>query len=306
MSPPTPDPVLPLTSAPKIASHILHNPSHLPSELSQATHRIHLVNHWGGPTLIRPGARVLEIGCGQGGSTAVLAEAVGPRGAVDAVDPGAPDYGAPYTLAQAQAHISASAVGGRVAWHRAGVLDFLGGEDGQAADRTWDVAVLAHCVWYFESSRVLEDILRALRGRVGAVCVAEYALRATEPAAVPHVLAALARGALEAHRAESRQNIRTPLSPEAIRGIARKAGWEVESEGVVVPEQGLLDGRWEADMVVGQGFEGGIDGAVDDERVRTLVRSARAATIAAVDAVGGVGKVQTMDVWVSVFREGAE
>lgn len=52
-------------------------------------HRLDLIAFWG----IQPGSRVLEIGCGQGDCTVVLAEAVGEGGHVDAVDPGAPDYG---------------------------------------------------------------------------------------------------------------------------------------------------------------------------------------------------------------------
>lgn len=55
----------------------------------QMDHRLDLVSFWG----ITPGSRVLEIGCGQGDCTIVLADAVGESGHVDAVDPGAPDYG---------------------------------------------------------------------------------------------------------------------------------------------------------------------------------------------------------------------
>lgn len=55
----------------------------------QMDHRLDLVSFWGIP----PGSRVLEIGCGQGDCTVVLADAVGETGHVDAVDPGASDYG---------------------------------------------------------------------------------------------------------------------------------------------------------------------------------------------------------------------
>ena len=65
---------------------------HVPSSESlgsQERHRRKLVQLWE----ITPGSRVLEIGCGQGDCTVVLAEAVGENGHVDAVDPGAHDYG---------------------------------------------------------------------------------------------------------------------------------------------------------------------------------------------------------------------
>jgi predicted methyltransferase len=55
----------------------------------QMEHRLDLVSFW----QIAPGSKVLEIGCGQGDCTIVLADAVGESGHVDAVDPGAPDYG---------------------------------------------------------------------------------------------------------------------------------------------------------------------------------------------------------------------
>ena len=100
--------VLSPSLASKLANH--HpKPSSSPSaadiEFYQAQHRIALLNLWGSGAIF-PGARVLELGCGQGTCTAVLAVAVGSEGWVDGVDPGSPDYGAPWTLAQAQAHLS--------------------------------------------------------------------------------------------------------------------------------------------------------------------------------------------------------
>jgi ubiquinone/menaquinone biosynthesis C-methylase UbiE len=60
------------------------------SSAAQTAHRRTLVSFWD----IKPGSRVLELGCGQGDCTVVLAEAVGEKGHVDAVDPGVADYGA--------------------------------------------------------------------------------------------------------------------------------------------------------------------------------------------------------------------
>jgi hypothetical protein len=67
-----------------------------PSLNAQEKHRLTLVSFWD----ITPGSRVLEIGCGQGDCTVVLADAVGENGHVDAVDPGAPDYGMPFISTQ--------------------------------------------------------------------------------------------------------------------------------------------------------------------------------------------------------------
>jgi SAM-dependent methyltransferase len=275
----------------KIASYSLQVPGHPEIEMAQAEHRIRLVQLWD----LKPGTRVLELGCGQGNTTAVLAELLGPSGHVDAVDPGAPDYGAPFTLSQSQAHLSASPVGSRIVWHHATPQQFLVGTDG-----VWDVAVLSHCIWYFASEQELEEILAALRGRVNRLCIAEYALYASEKPAIPHVLAVLARGSLESCKGESNENVRSPLSPSAVKVAAMKTAWTCIRETTVVPQSNLLDGSWEVGTVMSDHFLREVDQTVSIERMRVVIRSARDATKAAVSALDGA-KVQTMDVWIALF-----
>lgn len=297
---------LPLSSADKIASYGIRgadpSPSFLAIELSQAVHRINLINAWG--PAIGPGTRVLELGCGQGPCTQALAEAVtspddptGSSGHITAVDPGAPDYGAPFTLGESQSHLSAGPLGPLITFHRADPIDFLAAN----ADAQWDVAVLAHCIWYFRSADTLRQIFTALRGRVARVCLAEWALHATEPAAAAHVLAALARATFEAHRADSVENIQTLASPRAIKEAAAQAGWGVESEGTVVPEAELSDGYWETGTVVREGFAEEVEKEIKDGRVKAALASARDAVIAAADSVGGAKRVRSMDVWVATL-----
>lgn len=327
--------LIPVSHAPQIASYSPLPPD--PSiEVAQARHRINLVNAFASiaappPTAttttgtVSTGTRFLEIGCGQGNCTTVLASAAGARGSVTAIDPAPPTYGAPFTLADAQAVISASEVGSRITWHNSTSLDQLlllqaatatsTGPSGDAA--SWDVAVLVHSSWYFRSPDTLGQILATLRGRARAVWLAEYALQATRPEAWAHVLAALARGSLEAHRggnhprhassAGGDENIQTPLSPDRIREVAVAAGWDVAGEAVLVPDEGLLDGKWEGGTVVSEGFLAEIEGAgIQNERVKALLRSARDATVAAANAAGGVKKVRTMDVWAVVLKEKLE
>lgn len=291
---------LPLSIGPKIASYAIPppngpTPSSLAIELSQARHRIRLLNAWGG---ISPGSRVLEIGCGQGTCTGVLAEAVGPAGHVDALDPASLDYGAPFTLGQAQGHLSRGPVGERITWHQADPVGFLAEA---SPSRKWDVAVLAHCIWYFRSADQLGAVLAALKGRVARVVVAEYAFHASETEAVPHVLATLARAALEAHRKDSKENIQTPLSPAAVRELAEQEGWTVVGQGKVVPERELSDGLWEVGSVLDPEFLVQVEEGVEDARVKNMLRSARDAVVSAVEGIGGVGKVRTMDVWVATL-----
>src|SRR4051794_2160858 len=79
-------------------------------QLRQTAFRAALVDEWKIPV----GARVLEVGCGQGDTTAVLADAVGEHGRVVAVDLGGHAYGAPISLGDSAAHLSAGPLGSRI------------------------------------------------------------------------------------------------------------------------------------------------------------------------------------------------
>lgn len=61
---------------------------------SQTKHRVEIVSRFN----LQPGSNVLEVGCGQGDFTVVLAAAVGKNGHVTAVDPASLDYGTPTSL----------------------------------------------------------------------------------------------------------------------------------------------------------------------------------------------------------------
>lgn len=86
---------------------------------SQTAHRLNILGK-----LIVPGTKILEIGCGQGDCTTVLASLIG-SGHSDAIDPAPHDYGSPKTLGEAQARILASDIGSRISFHQSGPIDFL-------------------------------------------------------------------------------------------------------------------------------------------------------------------------------------
>ena len=75
--------------ADSIARLSLHDPKHFGIQHSQTLHRLEILESWN----ISAGSRVLELGCGQGDCTTVLAHAVGEDGKVVAVDPASLDYG---------------------------------------------------------------------------------------------------------------------------------------------------------------------------------------------------------------------
>ena len=285
---------IPRLSASKIASYSAEDGSCPEVEIGQAEHRITFIEHWD----IKLGSKVLEIGCGQGNCTTVLADAVGDQGHVDAIDPAPLDYGSPWTLGEAQEIISKSDVGARITWHQAQPEEFL-----EKTSDKWDVAVLAHSIWYFSSPDVLERILEELRGTAKRVCIAEYALRASMMEAVPHVMAAMARGMLESTKVAREENIRTLLNPRAIIGIAEKTGWVIQKEDVVTPGPLLQDGFWETSSVLGG--KGSFDearNAFGNEKMGQVLFSAWDAVTAAVERLEGAN-VRTMDVWVASFEE---
>jgi 2-polyprenyl-3-methyl-5-hydroxy-6-metoxy-1,4-benzoquinol methylase len=59
------------------------------TQLPQTSHRIEIVEAW---DVELEGKSILEIGCGQGDASVVLARAAG-QGTVTAWDPASPDYG---------------------------------------------------------------------------------------------------------------------------------------------------------------------------------------------------------------------
>lgn len=279
-----------------IARLSLHDPANFSIQHSQTLHRLVLLQHWN----IETSSKVLELGCGQGDMTTVLATAVGEKGEVVAVDPASLDYGSPYTLGQSQHHISQTFLGRRITWIQQIPQAYLSSLGSSIRSGPFDAAVLAHSIWYFSSPSLVLSTFRALRQHTKRLLLAEWALSATHPTAQPHVLAVLAQAALESRKSESSSNVRTVLSPKRIKELALAAGWDVESEKLVQAGEGLLDGQWEVDVVLGEGFKRQIDECVSDVRERGVVRALRDACEASLDGVvDGRKGVRAMDVWVA-------
>jgi SAM-dependent methyltransferase len=264
-------------------------------------HRLDIVSFWG----IAPGSRVLELGCGQGDTTVVLANAVGPTGHIDAVDPGAPDYGTP-PLKDAQAHILSSPLGERITFHHASATGYAETYQGEK----YDYIVLAHCIWYFESPAIFPALVKALAPHLAKgtkLCVAEWSLRSSSLASVPHVLTAILRSLIEAKRPEpSGANIRTVLSPKQITdAITEGSGLKLVKEVTMeTKEEGMKDGYWEVDYTLrkrGADLGRFIEGKVP-EAERVAIEGMYDAVQSTVDQIGGVKGVRCMDFWGAVFE----
>lgn len=280
-----------------IASLSLHDPANFTIQLSQTLHRLELLKHWNLPA----GGKVLELGCGQGDCTTVLASAVRDQGTVVAVDPAQLDYGSPYTLGEAQSHISNGLLGRQITWIQQSPQDYLASLD-PSHSPSFDATVLAHCLWYFSSPSLITSTFRAIKQHSKRLLLAEWSLVAAHPSAQPHVLAALTQAALECRKPTSLSNVRTVLSPKRLTELALAAGWHLETESRVQSGDALLDGQWEVSACLSSSFETQVEQLVSTERERAVVLAARDACEASLDGVqGGPKGVRAMDVWVASF-----
>lgn len=203
----------------------------------QSAHRQRLVDLWP----IENGARLLEIGCGQGDMTAVLARVVGPLGHVVAVDIADPSYGAPQTLRDATDRLLSSTMGDRMEFHFE--FDALDPPFDFEAD-SFDWVVMVHSSWYFASADQLEKTLRQVLRWGRRLCFVEWDLEPRSLEQVPHMLAALIQGQAEAYKAKSIANIRTPLTQSQTLATLVRSGWNPASVSRIETME-LQDASWE-------------------------------------------------------------
>ena len=168
----------------------------------QTRHRIRLAETWG----IEEGDRILEIGCGQGDTTAVLAYMAGESGFVHGIDLADPDYGSPVSVGESAKFLMKSSLGSRIQMDFN--FDFLQ-EEVPLESRGYDLVVLSHASWYLQSHDQLLEILKKARLIADRICFAEADLRINRFDQVPHMLAVLIQAQVEVFKANSRSNIRT-------------------------------------------------------------------------------------------------
>jgi SAM-dependent methyltransferase len=233
-------------------------------QLRQTRFRVALVDDWQIPA----GARVLEIGCGQGDTTAVLADAVGERGRVIAVDLAEPSHGAPITIGDSARHLSAGPLGMRMKFSFG--FDVL--DPARAfPDDAFDAIVLAHCTWYFDSLDRLRRTLRAVRAWAPRLLLSEWDLEPRSLDQTAHLLAVLIQGQIEAYRAHSAANVRTPYSREALRRMLGETGWTIDSEALIDTSE-LDDAAWEIAGCLGDSLPE-VAGLALPARLQTLLES---------------------------------
>jgi SAM-dependent methyltransferase len=203
----------------------------------QTEHRLKLAEFWG----IKEGSKVLEIGCGQGDTTAVLGHLVGDTGLVQAIDVASPDYGSPISLGDSIDYLKKSEIG-----HRINVnlkMDILAPEV-NFPEEYFDFVILSHSSWYLISSGELYNIFKKLKKWGKTLCFAEWDTRIYTHQQLPHFLSVFIQAQYECFKKSSISNVRTLFTPMDVKDIAKDAGWEILDETSIYSSD-LQDGEWE-------------------------------------------------------------
>lgn len=202
-------------------------------QLKQIRHRQRLVKAFS----IKEGETVLEIGCGQGDTTVVLADAVGPEGFIDAVDIADGNYGAPLTLKEATDYILQSNIGSRINFQ------FETNITKQAANKFYDIAVLSHSLFYFSSEQELLLLFKKLREISNRIAIADWDLSFRSENQIAHTQAILLQ-AMFAQCNHTTNNIQTLITKENIHHLLIQAGWSISHQSIVDAKE-LDDSKWE-------------------------------------------------------------
>ena len=251
----------------------------------QTEHRLKLVDFWG----INVGSRVLEIGCGQGDTTAVLAYLVGDEGFVHGVDIASPDYGSPVTIGDSINFLKNSSLGNRVK------VDFnvnILSSEVEFPEKYFDFIVLSHCSWYLKSPEELHDILRKIKKWGRTLCFAEWDTRVHTKEQIPHFLSVLIQAQYECFKENSLSNIRTLFTPMDIKTIAENAGWKIVAENTIDSSQ-LQDGKWEMEYVLAD-YKNELEFA---ENLPTKFKALIQSEIYLLEAASNQGNVKSMSTY---------
>jgi SAM-dependent methyltransferase len=206
-------------------------------QVEQTEFRMRIAKSWD----IKKGDRILEIGCGQGDMTAVLADAVGPEGFVRAVDLAEPDYGFPVCLGDSLRVLKSTPLGDRIDYSLN--FDILAPEN-TFPDDSFDAVVFAHSSWFYESQDVLKSHLIRVRPYAKRLFFSEWDLEPHGTDQIPHLLAVLIQGQIGVFKPRSGNNARTLMTRNMLEELLLESGWSVVNRRTI-DTAGLQNGNWE-------------------------------------------------------------
>ncbi|WP_413376581.1 class I SAM-dependent methyltransferase [Alkalihalobacillus sp. 1P02AB] len=214
----------------------------------QTEHRLKLAQFWG----IEKGNKVLEIGCGQGDTTAVLSYLVGESGYVYGIDKASADYGGPLTLGEAIGILQKSSLGKPIQVE----FDYdILANDVHFPENMFDCIVFSHCSWYLSSQQELVNLFKKVGSWGKKLCFAEWNPELLTLEQYPHLLAVLIQAQTEVFKEKSTANVRTVFTQENIQNAIIQSGWSLDKE-TVISSPLLQDGGWEVSQVLNDADEG--------------------------------------------------
>jgi hypothetical protein len=233
-----------------------------------------------------------------------------------------PKTGSPYTLAQAQSHLSDGPLGSRITFVNTDPIRHLStltprkGSDESGDQFSYDYAVFALCLWYFSTSSEIKETLEAVSRHARVVCIAEWSMapsRAFPGESYPHLLAACAQAALAARLpiGTSDANIRTLATPPMLKRLLSEIGKgksAATQEGLFTPDEKTLDGSWEVQGVLSKHWEQQVDviksaDDAQDARDKELLLGFRDAVKAALPNAPKATGVRCMDIWWAIIGD---
>ena len=210
-------------------------------QIAKITHRRRLADFWS----IEKGSTVLEIGCGQGETAAVIATIVGEYGNVVAVDIADPNYGYPVTCEASSSQILESPIGNRIQFfYNFNILENYT----ELPLSHFNYIVFSHSSWYFQSELTFSNILERVRGYGGKLAFAEWCIIPDKVEQLSHFLSVLIQNQLKLFNNKYETNICSILSPDRIRHITKNSGWSIDNEEFIVSNE-LYDGISEVEQV---------------------------------------------------------
>ena len=188
---------------------------------------------------------MLEIGCGQGETTAVIAYTVGENGFVYAVDLANENYGSPENLGTARERLMSSHLGDRLNVDLGvNILD----PSFDFEPNSFGYVVLSHCLWYLTSHEELHDILFKVRKWAPRICIAEWDPRPSTFGQYHHFMAANIQAICESFHVTDHFNIKTMFYPHEIENALCACGWDITSQASI-DAYDVQDAMWEIDIV---------------------------------------------------------